>query len=184
MLVSDGLSDPFDDVTLGDGNINGFGLEFYIESQSSEIPETIHDVKKSWQFQLLYTVSQLAAGHGGIRAIMDDMKLLSTEAEGVREAIPEESRRSLVNSSERVGALLGLQDQREDNSDQSADSSGVPSKIEGMPLTDVLLINIKLLTLQELKLITEKGAEGRRKLNELFVGSDRLVSSLSRESVI
>lgn len=62
--------------------------------------------------------------------------------------------------------------------------AGVPSKIEGMPLTDVLLINIKLLTLQELKLITEKGAEGRRKLNELFVGSDRLVSSLSRESVI
>ena len=46
----------------GDGNINGFGLEFYIESQSNEIPETIHDVKKSWQFQLLYTVSQLAAG--------------------------------------------------------------------------------------------------------------------------
>ena len=53
-----------------------------------------------------------------------------------------------------------------------------------MPLTDVLLINIKLLTLQELKLITEKGAEGRRKLNELFTGPDRLVSSLSRPSVI
>lgn len=24
--------------------------------------DTIHDIKKSWQFQLLYTVSQLAAG--------------------------------------------------------------------------------------------------------------------------
>lgn len=46
----------------GEGNINGFGLEFYIESDSSEIADTIHDVKKSWQFQLLYTVSQLAAG--------------------------------------------------------------------------------------------------------------------------
>lgn len=63
-------------------------------------------------------------------------------------------------------------------------TAGVPSKIDGMPLTDVLLINIKLLTLQELKLITEKGAEGRRRLNELFLGSDRLVSSLSRASVI
>jgi hypothetical protein len=50
----------------GDGNINGFGLEFYIESTSSEIADTIHDVKKSWQFQLLYTVSQLAAGELGL----------------------------------------------------------------------------------------------------------------------
>ncbi len=58
---------------------------------------------------------------------MDDMKLLSTEAEGVREAIPEEFRRSLVNSSERVGALLGLQDLREDDGDQSADAAGADS---------------------------------------------------------
>ncbi len=47
----------------GDGNVNGFGLEFYIETPGNEIAETIHDVKKSWQFQLLYTVSQLAAGN-------------------------------------------------------------------------------------------------------------------------
>jgi hypothetical protein len=46
----------------GEGNVNGFGLEFYIETPADEIAETIHDVKKSWQFQLLYTVSQLAAG--------------------------------------------------------------------------------------------------------------------------
>jgi hypothetical protein len=37
------------------------------------------------------------------------MKLLSTEAEGVSEAIPEESRPRLVNAAGRVGALLGLQ---------------------------------------------------------------------------
>ncbi len=49
----------------GDGNVNGFGLEFYIETPGNEIAETIHDVKKSWQFQLLYTVSQLAAGNAG-----------------------------------------------------------------------------------------------------------------------
>lgn len=60
----------------------------------------------------------------------------------------------------------------------------MPSKIEGMPLTDVLLVNIKLLTLPELKLITEKGAEGRRRLNDLFMGPERLVSSLTRPSVV
>jgi len=57
---------------------------------------------------------------------MDDMKLLSTEAEGVREAIPEEHRRNLVNSSERVGALLGLQSEAESGDpDQDRHSQGV-----------------------------------------------------------
>lgn len=48
---------------------------------------------------------------------MDDMKLLSTEAEGVNEAIPEEHRSNLVNSSGRVGALLGLLDTPQDGND-------------------------------------------------------------------
>jgi hypothetical protein len=38
------------------------------------------------------------------------MQLLSTEAEGVADAIPEERRRGLVNRAGRVGALLGLTD--------------------------------------------------------------------------
>lgn len=46
----------------GDGNVNGFGLEFYIETPSDEIASGLQDIKKSWQFQLLYTISQLAAG--------------------------------------------------------------------------------------------------------------------------
>ena len=52
------------------------------------------------------------AGHGGIANIIDDMQLLSTEAEGVSEAVPEERRRALVNRAGRVGALLGLTDTR------------------------------------------------------------------------
>lgn len=55
-------------LSAGDGNVNGFGLEFYIETPGNEIAETIHDVKKSWQFQLLYTVSQLAAGNAAAAA--------------------------------------------------------------------------------------------------------------------
>lgn len=52
------------------------------------------------------------------------------------------------------------------------------------PLTEVLLVNIKLLTLAELKLITDRGADGRRRLSEAFTGPDRLVSSLTRPAVI
>ncbi len=49
-------------VTTGEGNVNGFGLEFFIETPADEIPDSVDDIKRSWQFQLLYTVSQLAAG--------------------------------------------------------------------------------------------------------------------------
>ena len=46
----------------GENNVNGFGLEFFIETPADEIGASLGDIKKSWQFQLLYTVSQLAAG--------------------------------------------------------------------------------------------------------------------------
>ena len=62
--------------------------------------------------------------------------------------------------------------------------SGVPQKIETTPLTEVHLVNIKLLTLKELQLITEQGASGRQKLDSLFEGSSRLISSLARPSAV
>ena len=46
----------------GDGNVNGYGLEFFLETPAGELPERTDDVPQTWQFQLLYTVSQLAAG--------------------------------------------------------------------------------------------------------------------------
>ena len=45
--------------------MNGFGLEFFIECPAAELTQRGDDVVKSWQFQLLYTVSQLAAGLSG-----------------------------------------------------------------------------------------------------------------------
>ncbi len=52
------------------------------------------------------------AGHGSIRSILDDMKLLSTEAEGVNVAIPE---------ADRVGALLGLKPLEPGNQNQNTE---------------------------------------------------------------
>lgn len=197
--------------------MNGFGLEFYIEAPASEFGDaadaafgsgaptstssgsgpTLHAAKASWQFQLLYTVAQLAAGHGGIRGIMDEMRLLSTEAEGVAGAMPPSTSTTsegatggaqaaaVVTPAGRVGALLGL---RADALAGGAESDGrappPPDRIRGMPLTDVLLVNVKLLTLAELGLITERGAAGRAQLDAAFRGAGRLVSSLSRPSVV
>lgn len=175
LLVSDGLSDPFHDVHDAGGNVNGYSLEFFIETPSNELPSDPAEVRTTWQFQLLYTVSQLAAGHGSIRSIIDDMELLSTEAEGVAEAIPEAQRARHVNRAGRVGALLGLQDP----------GAGIPAFVPGMPLTDVKLVNIKLIALSELKLITDRGAQGRKRLAELFsAGAHPLLSSLERTPVL
>jgi len=54
-----------------------------------------------------------------------------------------------------------------------------------MPLSEVRLVNIKLIKLSELQLITESGADGRKKLSQLFSkDQDRLISSLTRQPVI
>ena len=65
-----------------------------------------------------------ASGHGGIRSILDDMKLLSTEAEGVNEVISEDRHAEFVNEAGRVGALLGLK------STEKAGTTGSPSKLQ------------------------------------------------------
>lgn len=88
MLVSDGLSDPFDDIQEGEGNVNGFGVEFYLETPGDEIAASLTEVKNSWQFQLLFTVAQLAAGHGGIRSIIDDMQASSRHCTAPRHVVP------------------------------------------------------------------------------------------------
>lgn len=63
-------------------------------------------------------------------------------------------------------------------------SLGAPDRIEGMPLTDVLLVNVKLLTLAELQAITSRGAPGRAALDAALTGRGRLVSSLNREAAV
>ncbi len=59
-----------------------------------------------------------------------------------------------------------------------------PSPLLLATCRQVRLVNIKLISLTELKLITDRGAEGRRKLSELLAGDGRLVSSINREAVI
>jgi hypothetical protein len=64
---------------------------------------------------------------------MDDMKLLSTEAEGVNEAIPEEQRKALVNAAGRVGALLGLQSPPQSSAPSAADADVEAAASTGEP---------------------------------------------------
>ena len=176
IIVSDGLSDPFDDAV--GTNVNGFGMEFYVETPVSEISLDITEIKSSWQFKLLSAVCNMAATHGGLRQIVDSLAVLSTEAEGVAEAINPEARNVFASPDNRVGALIGLSDDRS--------HLPIPALIDNMPLSTVKLVNIKLIQLPELAMIVNRGAEGRAHLANLFAAnaSEKTVSTLIRSSVV
>lgn len=185
LLVTDGLSDPFDDLDSVDANVNGFGVEFYIETPVTEISLDMTEIKNSWQFKLLSSVSAIAVGHGGIRQIIDSLAVLSTEADGVADAISPEVRSAFVGADDRVGALLGLSDDRAPPTTLSSPSaSPIPPFIADMPLSTVKFVNVKLIQLTELAVIVNRGAEGRAHLANLFAGKERTVSSLRRAPVI
>lgn len=149
-----------------------------METGVSEISLDVTEIKSSWQFKLLSTVCNMAATHGGIRQIIDSLGVLSTEAEGVAEAINPEERNVFAGPDNRVGALIGLSDDRS--------HLPIPSFIENMPLSTVKLVNIKLIQLPELAMIVNRGAEGRAHLSNLFAAnaSEKTVSSLVRSPVV
>ncbi len=86
--------------------------------------------------------------------------------------IPPELEDKFVNAKGRVGALFGLT------------GAELPSSIEG-PLSTIRLVNVKLLTLDELEFILEGGASARNDLAARFEQTpDALVSSLHRDSIL
>jgi len=162
LIASDGLSDPFD---AGEGphDVNGFGLECFAVSDTP-----VENVAGSWLFQLVWQMSQFAASHGGIGALLGDLGLMTTELYDV--PIPEPHRARFVTPEERVGALLGLTE------------DPLPLVIDG-PLSTIRLVNIKLLTVDELAFAVQGQAGARLELARRFA-APVLVSSLERSSVL
>ncbi|AEA43798.1 suppressor of fused domain protein [Fluviicola taffensis] len=166
ILSSDGLSDPYNDFDENPDNqaYNGIGCEFYIEC--SENLGSFDDIKSSWQFTVVYQAAQLAAGNPNIASIIQEHKYVSTELYHC--TVPE----SFQNEHERVGVLLGLS------------SKQVPAELE-LSLEKICLVNVMLLTKEELAYITENGSEARlevaKKLEELPASGK---SFLERKSVV
>lgn len=165
LVASDGLSDPFDE-DEGPEDLNGVGLEFFAFTGDG-----LDQIPGSWLFDLVWQMSQLGASHGGIAGLLDEMKLVSTELHDV--GIPDEHAGRFVNEAGRVAVLVGM------------DARPIPAQIEG-PLSPIKLVNLKLLTLEELDFVLERGAEGRAELAERFAatGEDALGSSLRRASMV
>lgn len=161
IMASDGLSDPYDDMDTNADNApyNGFGMELYVASEEQA-------GAGSWQFQLLYQAAALVAERGNLVSFLEEYTYLSTEFYDVD--VPEEWR----NEEGRVGAMLGLPD------------SLIAASVK-LSLEDVRMVNVKLLTVAELKYVVENGEAARMKLAELLIAQGNATnSSLNRPSVI
>jgi hypothetical protein len=166
ILASDGLSDPYDDYDTNPKNqsYNGLGFEVYV--QCSEKPEELGEIKKTWQFNLLYQVSQLAASNGNLISMLQEFKYISTEVYDVPVPV------NFITKDERVGVLLGLE------------SKTVPSEL-ALSIETILIVNVTLLTVAEINYIIEKGEEARTEVAEKIQSQkDAGYSSLARKSVI
>jgi hypothetical protein len=161
LLASDGLADPHDDEGAG----NGLGLECYATTA-----DRLEQLPGTWLWDMVWQMSQFAAGHGGLAGLLDEMRLLSTELYDV--GIPDSHRGRFVNADERVAVMLGL------------DGTAPPSVVEG-PLSRIRLVNIKLMTLEELDYALAHNEEGRRELARRYEAQGApLASSLDRPGVV
>jgi hypothetical protein len=165
LLASDGLADPYDDEDDGAVARNGLGHECYATTA-----DPLDQLPGTWLWDLVWQTSQFAAGHGGLAGLLDEMTLLSTELYDV--GIPDSHRARFVNADERVAVMLGLED------------TAPPSTVDG-PLSPIRLINIKLMTLDELDHVLAHNEEGRRELARRYAAQGRpLASGLDRPSVV
>lgn len=165
IIASDGLSDPYDDFDTNPDNqsYNGLGLEFYVQTPGKLDLETM---QKSWQFNLVYQMSQLAAQNGNLITMVNKHQYISTELYDV--PVP----KSFLNKDGRVGVLLGIQ------------SENVPYDLD-LSIEKILVVNITLLTLEELNYIVERGAEARKEIAEKIIAQGKPgYSSLDRKSVV
>jgi len=145
ILVSDGLSDPFDDNV--EENV-GLGVDVLVET-AEEVGEP---PAATWLFDLVYGVSQQAASSGAFRELRDDLGLFSSEIHAPV------SLRRLASPEGHVGVLLGVP---------------APELIVEweLPAGLVRLVPATLLHPSELLHIREEGVAGRDRVSELLLAS-------------
>lgn len=133
LIVTDGLSDPFNDIL--DRPTAGFGLELAIETS-----EPLGEVWKSWPVHLLERVAYEVAEFERLRVTLAN-GTLSMEVDGV--GMPE----TLVTPEGRVAVLIGME------------TDSLPSRFT-LPGGEVRLLTVKALMPAELRwlLRQERGA--------------------------
>jgi hypothetical protein len=125
VVVSDGLSDPFED----EGIPLGFRLEVFAEGRN--VSEPVHH---TWLFDLAFQVSQLVAQNGRVHEGLQKYGSLSTVMPIV--GVPQ----AMEGNGGKVGILLGLR------------AEGFPETID-LPDGPIRLVSVQLLWPSELAFI-------------------------------
>lgn len=162
VIATDGLSEPFD-TTRFPGyptNVNGFEMEIYVETD-----EKIPVIQDSYIFDILYQMSLQVAASGQVKGMLEKYGVITVELYDVR--VPKE----FQTPEGTVGIIVGLP------------SEDIAPKV-ALSLSEALIVNAKLLTLQELAYAKQNGEEGRKKLVELFNATSKTVTNLTRQSVV
>jgi hypothetical protein len=151
LIASDGLADPYDP---GEGpeDTNGLGLEMFAVTDDDIAREGEQGVGRygaTWLHDLVFQCSHLAASHGQLGELIDELGAVSTEASDVN--IPASHTERFVNPEGRVGVLL------------SPGFGSLPPRVDG-PLGPIRLVRVHLLTLEELSYVLEGGDAARTKL--------------------
>lgn len=159
-ILSDGLADPFDDDETPN---DGFGIEMYIET-SDDIGKDFDAISGSWLYGVCYDACNQAAGHGGLRNLLDQHQILSMELfnqSGDFDAIS--------NAEGRFGVLMGV------------DSEQGRMSYQGLA-GDVLVVPVKILTLAQLQEVVADW-NNRLTLNRQFAAEGTFHIN-SREALI
>lgn len=171
VVASDGLSDPYGED--GPQDRNGVGLELFAATDDKvDRPgeDPVRSVGGTWLHDLVFQTAQLAASHGQLGQIVEELGSMSVEIYDVK--LPASHAARFVNSAERVTVLLTL------------GALPIPPRIDG-PLSSIRLVHLQLLTLDECDMVLAKQDAGRAKLCKLLQKQHVApLSRLDRPSVV
>lgn len=162
ILATSGLSDI---VQLEGKNVNGIGVELFIEANHASFDHTaqsddVMEFANSWQYLLLKAVADSIGQHWTISNVLETHKVLSMEIPGVNENeiatqnIPPE----YFSSDGAIGVLIGQP------------LADFPSQITDMPCSQVNAVPITLITAAETDAVIAGGATARKSLAQLLAG--------------
>lgn len=146
IVISNGLSDPFDDV---EERNTGFGIEIYAETKEPiEGP-----ISESPLFKLVYATAQQAAHSGQMADFVGKYGVITMELFADDCGLHE-----YQNESGMVGVIIGVE------------HPDIPKKVT-FPGGEVILATVQILTPEELSYVAEARAEGRNNIHEKLKAS-------------
>ena len=165
IIATDGLSDPYDDYDKNTENqsYNGIGIELYTITKSNY--NNIQEIIDSWEFKILRQVSNMVASNPNISYTLNKYNYLSSTVNGID--LPS----NFLGENGEIGVLLGLK------------TNEVLKKIK-LSIEKISLVNVAILTKNELNYIVENGANGRIEVAEKLIENGYYKLSTDRESVI